>query len=328
MTSISRIRELAKGILIEDPSPVVMHLLLRDVLRIPKGDQQLKLAYKNILQSPLVKVLEGEQWDDGSWDRLHSQNTRSRQKIPTTEWAVERAIKLGLDQSYPMLKRATDYLISVLESGNCHDPPEKNDRWPTGVRLFAGSTLTWIRPDHPAIDDTFEVWQEILRRTFKNGSYEPDEEIRAHQVLTGANVAGSYLRLNNKYTVKLLGSRSNQIPAHLQIAYLKWIRSVSDGLIYLPQALHPPPTVDRPRPIEHWLRSMEILSEFTSFNSTFEDLVSWFWDRQGSNGYWDFGPRLRNNPTLPFSESWRKSTVRKHDWTTRVLLFLRKAMSQ
>jgi hypothetical protein len=240
------------------------------------------------------------------------------------EWAIERATRLGLDQSHPLLKKATDYLISALKSGNVHDRPEKNDRWSTGVRLFAGSTLTWIQPDHPAIDNTFDLWIKVLRRTFKTGSYDPDEEIRAHQALTGASVAGSYLRLNNKYTIKLLGCRSSQIPEHLQIAYLKWIRSLSDGLIYLTQALYPPPTIDRPRPIEHWLRSMEILSEFTVFNSVFEDLVMWFWDQQGSDGFWDFGPRSRTSPAMPLSDSWRKFGARKQDWSTRVLLLLSK----
>jgi hypothetical protein len=311
----------------EDPSQVVTHLLLRDVLRIPKSDQQVKLAYEGILNNAIVTTLEDEQWDDGSWGRLHSQDTQSSQTIPTTEWAVERAIRLGIEASHPMFQRVSDHLISILETGICHDRAEKNDRWDTGVRLFAGSTLSWIQPDHPAIDDTFELWLKILRATFRAETYDPDEEIRAHQSLTGANIKGSYLRLNNKYAVKLLGSRSGRVPEHLQIAYLKWLSSNSEGLIYLQQALHPPPTFDRPRPIERWLTSMEVLSDFTIFSSVFADPVMWIWDKRCDDGYWDLGLRLRNNPALPFSGSWRKSLARKHDWTTRILLFLRTAIN-
>jgi hypothetical protein len=80
-------------------------------------------------------------------------------------------------------------------------PPEKNDRWATGVRLFLASTLSLILPAYPVLDDDRALWLEIVRHTFQSGVYCEDDEIKAHAELTGATVRGSYLVLRGKYQV-------------------------------------------------------------------------------------------------------------------------------
>ncbi len=41
------------------------------------------------------------------------------------------------------------------------DRAEKNDRRPTGWRLFAASTLAQIRPHHPMLDSIWELWLTV-----------------------------------------------------------------------------------------------------------------------------------------------------------------------
>jgi len=100
---------------------------------------------------------------------------------------------LGLDADHLILAKAFSYLAGILETGACRDRPENNDRWPTGVRLFIASTLSKIHPSSPVIDDMWELWAEIPRRTFASGKYDHEAERLVHRELTGIKSKLKYL---------------------------------------------------------------------------------------------------------------------------------------
>ncbi len=74
MGSLSDIRQTAQCLLAEQPDPVVRFLLLRDVLLRPANDPELALAAEQRDASEQVRALYREQWQDGGWGRLHSQD--------------------------------------------------------------------------------------------------------------------------------------------------------------------------------------------------------------------------------------------------------------
>ena len=148
------IRETAERILAEAPDPVVRYRLLRDVLKRPPDDAELAAAHEALLESRWVKELAEAQWQDGSWGRMHTRDYGAKQKIPTTEIGVWRAVELGLDGSHPVLAHAERYLAGVLSGRDeACDPAEINDRWPTGIRLFTASTLAEFDASHAMLDD-------------------------------------------------------------------------------------------------------------------------------------------------------------------------------
>jgi hypothetical protein len=51
--------------------------------------------------------------------------------------------------------------------------------------------------------------------------------------------------------------------------------------------------------------------------------IRWLWEQQVGDGLWDFG-RAAKSVGVPLSESWRRHTARRFDWTTRVLHLLRR----
>ncbi len=204
------------------------------------------------------------------------------------------------------------------------DPPEKNDRWPTGWRLFCAAMLALIQPNLPILDDVWNPWVTIVRRTFASGAYDPGAEIRTHRELTGASVKGSYLVLNNKHTLTLLGSRADALPHDLEAALLTWVWHRKDGIRYLGETLYIPPRRLKPGPLDRWLTSLELLSSFPSWRRFAKDAIQWLWDQQISEGVWDFGRRATNSVALPLSDSWRRKGSRRFDWTTRVLVLLRR----
>jgi hypothetical protein len=323
---ISAIEETASAILVHGPEPVVRFRLLRDVLRRPRGDPQLERARASLDGSPCVQELAREQWPDGGWGAFHSRSTRLKQKIPSTEVGVERALALGLDASHPILQRAAAYIAGIM-SGEIEFPDyyEKNDRWPTGMRLFLASTLSLIQPAHPLLDVDRALWLEIAGRTFRSGVYDEGDEARAHADLTGATVKDSYLVLNGRYQLNVLGSVPGLLARDLEMALLGWLWARPDGIGYLAVRLDRIPPPRRPGPFDRWLASLEMLARlFPTWTEFAAEAVDWLWQQSSEAGCWDFGPRPDSLSDLPLSSSWRSRQNRLFDWTTRVLTLLRR----
>jgi hypothetical protein len=276
-----------------------------------------------MLQSPWILEPENEQREDGSWGRFHSA-MKTKGKIGTTEAAVERGLALGLEASDPIFRATINYLSRLLKGLiDFPDPPERNNRWATGKQLFAASTLARICPTLPILDKTWRLWATIARHSFNSGKYDPEAEIRAHQMLTGASVKDSYLVLNNRYQLALLGSRAAKLSKALENALVEWVWHKKDGVGYLEIPLSNPPCRFTPGMLDRLFTSLELLSYFPSWSIFAGNLIGWLWTKRNDEGFWDFGPRASVSVYFPLSESWRRKRYRQHDWSTRVLALLR-----
>ena len=314
----------ANRILDESPGAVIRFRLLRDVLRRAPEDPELQKAKEALKTSQNIQTLAKEQGEDGGWGAFHSRSTKRRQLIPSTEVGVERGLALGLDESDPILEKAAGYILKIM-TGELDFPDyhEKNDRWNTGMRLFLASTLSLIQPGHPILNRDRELWRSITRRTFESGKYSEGSEIKAHAELTGATVKNSYLVLNNRYTLNILGSRPGILSAELESALLGWLWERPDGIGYLGIPLNREPPL-KTGPLVRWLSSLALLARTFPTSIRFaRPSIEWLWAHQ-QDGTWDFGPRPSSVSFMPLSDNWRERKDRKFDWTTRVLILLRK----
>lgn len=326
MIRVSITEETALRVLEQGPGEIVRYRLLRDVLRRPDDNPALKRAKGRLDLSRCVQELAGEQWEDGGWGPFHSRSTRLKQRIASTEVGVERALALGLDRSHPVLEKAAAHIIDIMEGRRAFpDRHERNDRWKTGMRLFLASTLSLIEPEHEILDQDRELWAEITRRTFRSGEYRGEDEVAAHAQLTGATVKDSYLVLNNRYSLNLLGSVEGLLPAEVEGALLGWLWNRGDGIGYLGGPLRGVPPYEKAGRFDRWLTSLEMLGRlFPRWVDCAQEAVSWIWEQRDEKGCWDFGPRPSYVSVLPLSDSWRRRQDRRFDWTARVLVLLRR----
>lgn len=322
---IEVIEETAYKILEQDPGIIVRYRLLRDVINKAPNCPEILQAKDNLGKSLCIQELGKEQWANGGWGAFHSRSTLLKQKIPSTEVGVERALALGLEASHPVLHRASAYILDIMHGKTPFpDYNERNDRWQTGVRLFLASTLSLIFPDHPDLNGDRELWCEIARRSFQSGRYNEEDEIKAHHDLTGATVKDSYLVLNGMYQLNILGSKPGTISDELERAMLKWLWEKPRGIGYLTVPLNQPPLA-KPGAFDRWLTSLEMLARlFPSWAHFAQSSVEWLWYQKDQEGYWDFGPRPGSISSLPLSDNWRARQNRKFDWTTRILILLGK----
>lgn len=325
LEQLAEIQGIARRILESNPEPVPRYRLMRDVLSLPPEDKELQNARKDLEHCPQVQQLLHEQYDDGSWGPFHSRDSQQKKAIPCTEAGVERALALGLDADHPALQKTRAYIISILE-GKRHFPdrPEKNSRWSTGVRLFLAATLILLQPYHPCLTHQRALWVEICKRTFASGIYSEDAEIRAHLELTGAAVQDSYLVINGKYQLAILGSIPGTLPVETETALLRWLWRRPLGIGYFSVPLKPPPPGAKLAGIDRWLASHELLARgFPSWRAIAREAFDWLWHQRNEKGGWDFGSRPADNIRLPYSKEWRNPHARFIDWTTRVLALLR-----
>jgi len=316
---IDLIQETALKILRQSPDVVVRNKLKFEIL-----DQQgIGQEVFSIDASQHVKTLADEQHDDGSWGRFHSQDSRRKQKFPTTEFAVQRAVHLGIDHAHPILAKAASYIEKVLDQSiPFPDPPESNNRWETGKRLFLASTLSLILPDHPLVTRERSLWLDIASRAFQSGEYCLEDEIAAHAELTGASIKHSYLTLRGKYQLNLIGTHRRKSAFPFEKPLVTWLWEQSEGIGYFTVPLNLPPG-NKPEAVDRWLASLDlILTRFPVGAQQIQPAIQSLLEQQSNDGCWDFGPCPRSSPFLPLSENWRKPNHRKFDWTTRALCIL------
>lgn len=239
---------------------------------------------------------------------------------------IERALALGLDLSHPILHDAAEHVRDImLGKRPFPDRPEVNDRWPTGVRLYLASTLSLIHPRDPMLDTDRQLWLKIARRTFQSGEYRQEDEIQAHATLTGATVKDSYLVLNGKYQLNILGSIHGSLSIDLEHQLLAWLWGLPGGIGYLTMQLNQPPPLEKSGHVDRWLASLELLSRlFPPWGEFASTSIDWLWDQRNDMGYWDFGSRPAWTAYFPLSDNWRRKRDRRFDWTTRILILLRK----
>jgi hypothetical protein len=324
MMKLGTIEETAHRILQEAPDCIVRFRLLRDVIRALPDSNILNIARQEVLSSRWVSELRNEQKEDGGWGRFHSA-MKTKGKVATTEAAVERGLALGLEASDPTFQATIEYLSRLLEGRiGFPDPPERNNRWETGKKLFAAATLARICPTLRVLDETWDLWATIAEQTFAPGRYDGEAEIRAHEMLTGATVKDSYLALNNRYSLALLGSRAASLPRTVENALVDWVWHKSDGVGYLEIPLANPPSRYTAGVLDRLFTSLELLSHFPSTLRLADSMIGWLWKQRNSEGLWDFGSRASFSVYFPLSHDWRSVKQRQHDWSTRVLVLLRR----
>lgn len=260
-------------------------------------------------------------------DSIQGIADRSRKYLrQSMGFGVQRALALGLDLDHPILARTAAYLVRLLKGNiaDFPDQPEKNDRWPTGVRLFTSATLSLLVPDDPVLDDIWDLWLTIDQRTFTSGMYDVDMEVQAHRDLTKASVQNSYLVIGGKYQLALLSARPDLIPQDLEKALLEWLWDKEGGIGYLSVILSSYNRNLSSGELDRWFSSMELLSRFRSWRFLAEEAIQWLWRQRTPDGLWDFDPSVSYSFVLPMSESLYKRTSRIFDWTTRVLILLTK----
>ena len=321
MIDLRSIEEIAISLIEKNPDPVVEYRLFRDVLLKSPSDPIITRSRQQMLHSAGVRELAEAQLRDGSWGRFHSEDTKrergSKPSFKTSEIAIERGLALGLEAHDPVFVKAIEYMTQVLTGeAQWSDCEEKNDRWPSLVRLVTAGTLAIIEPDNPMVISEWNFWYKVAQSSFASGIYSPEAERQAYRELLGIDVPNS--RIITKYALNILAAQSKRLPVGLDERIVSWVWE-NNHISYIGTSLYNPKT----QHLNSWFAAMELLTGFQSWRKYAIDAIEWLVAQRNANGLWDF-PLANKTDYFPLSTNWRKKGVREIDYSLRVLVILRK----
>ncbi len=314
----------AEQLLEMKPDPVPRFRLLRDVLQVNPREAAYREAMQSLEGSKWIALLRDTQLEDSTWGRFHSQDSRLKQPFPTTENAISTALACGLDKDHPILAKALDRVVEYAE-GKCTwpDPAEKHDNplaWDVWVRHFSAAVLAQMDKHHPALDEFWHLWAEVVTASFHSGSYERDVEIKALNRLTNCRMKDP-VPFSRKYPLLILSATGNRLPEELEKKVLGTLLGAPQGIYYVcPGPLNAFPPISS-RYFWSWMQGHALLSRFRSWKSTCADTADWIWSQRTEDGFWDLGGRVSRKPftCFPLSESWKRPENRLIDSSVEIL---------
>jgi hypothetical protein len=233
-----------------------------------------------------VELLKTNQHADGGFGRFHTRDSKLKQKIPTTEHAVNSIKMLDIPRGNSLVDRLCDYMEKILRREiEWPDGFEKNVWYKPAQPLFVASKLSVFGSDCKELTGIFRCWHTVLKEAFSEGEYDKDRANKAAKDLLGCSIDGSYIGLNSVYPMELFGNMEAIIDEELKRNYLKWLRNSGKNICYTNVVLNRVFQND----FSELYRVYFLLSRFSCFKTEFEEELSILKDRRNKDGFWNFG---------------------------------------
>ncbi len=323
----AEIGRLAQQLLDLNPDLSPRLILLRDVLRCPPDDPARMETERQLLASRRVQELSAAQQPDGTWGRFHTQDTAVKGSFPTSEFAIQRALALGLDRHSPILKKAAGFIQAHLQGHTTwSDPPEKHDHpliFPHNIRSVSAAMLALIDNDHPALEPLWRYWAAVVEGAFAGGSYNREAELACHQRLAGIP-SRRYTPCHVLYPLVILSATRQRLPPELEHRLLEFVMHKADGVYYVyERSLAEFPRLEQ-RGFESWFHAQELVSRFACWKEWAPAALNWLWQQRDAQGLWDIPSASGRSFAFPLSESWRRAANRRIDWSVNILRLARR----
>lgn len=311
--------EIAKCLLEKMPDTIPQYILRKDIFCSNLNLSQDVFENNLIEQSKWYKQLASEQWENGSWGRFHTQDTKSavKQKFSTTEAALSRAYDLSLDKNNRMIRDAIHLMERYLQGEEQWlDTNEHHYGFHVAFKTLIAANLSVFIPDHPIVLVKKKICAENIEKAFQNGFL--DESVWEKE----NRLAGDILL--KPYTVYIIWLLQDNpyLPESLQRQYLKYIWYRDEGIYYRTNTPANQVEYLESKRFPVWLTGLETMSRFSLFPE-FMDSGIYF-------HLFNEMLRLKNEDVkLPvstgltghYSENWIKEN-RKNDLLLRILRIL------
>jgi hypothetical protein len=321
------LESLAQRILNLDPDPSPRCLVLRDLLHCSPAETALQIAQRELKGSKWSIELENDQRSDGTWGRFHTQGSQVKSPFPTTEFAIRRALALGLDRRSPILQKTVSFIEAHIQGKTTwSDPPEKHDDpqvFPYNIRSISAAMLAFIEPDHPLLDPFWEKWADLVSAAFASGVYDAQAELARHQQLSGIP-SKRLMPFHLYYPLIILSATRNRLPHQLEEKLLAFLLQKPDGMYYVcNQRLDELPHLEEKK-FTSWLHGQEILARFGGWKAFASQILNWLWHQRNEAGLWDVGSNVAHTYSFPLSESWRRAESRVIDGSVKILCLMQR----
>lgn len=304
-----------------EPDPIPEFILLKEFKGLGPDSREYQNAYDRVCGHRFVKEIESGQNERGFWPPFHGYS----------EDTIKRSLSLGLDKEHPCLRKASYYLVKVLNNEESWDQSEKQDNirwWPEMfVPLVSAAMLSIIDPHHEILEQHRHRWASFAEVAFSQGNYDKQAESKAQH---------DYFGFVTKRTIPAYGYYNLLLLAPTDKAYflsdatdralVDYAMNEIDEIYYVYNRplseLVPIGTEKRDsRDSCHWLRALSLVSQFKGWLKYKERYYEWVLSQRNEEGLWEL-PKKPRRFDFPLSDSWRTRKNRIIDSTIMVLRFL------
>ena len=296
--------------------PVPQYILHKEIMHQSSSGSNIN----KLKESKWYQQLAAEQWDNGSWGRFHSQDTKSplKQKFPTTEAAIRRARELSLEENDGIINKTIRLMERYIQDQEeWLDTNEHHYGFQEAFRTLVAANLSLFIPKHPLVQKKKEIAVDHLTKSLRNGSL--NEEIWEKE---NRNSHELFLRPYMVYIIWLL-QQNDYLDQTMERAFLEYIWYRKEGIYYRTDGPSSDITFLESKSFLTWLTGLESLSDFTLF----PEFMS-----MGASGHLqnEIHRLMYDNVTLPkaspisghYSETWLNKNARRNDLILRILRVL------
>jgi len=277
---------------------------------------------EDLLSSKIIKEITDQQLDDGSWDYFHTLSSRSQTNI-TTENAVRRLLLLGLDKTDEPIRKAFIYMEQFLKKEiDIRDGKEKLSDWNEITDLFAAAWMLEIDNESDIAGEVAHKWAELISLSFSGESFDFIEYSKAFNDIFHVKAGKRVWDIESFHIAAIL---QNRITPDVEEKFVNYILNNDKGIYYV---THRRKLIDLPetfmsRETSRFLYAHNLLSRYSSYKDKCDFVTQWLMENQEDNGFWDLGPKARDNTFFPLSGSWRNPINRKIDSTLYIQKYLK-----
>ena len=272
MTNIEQIKNYLSDTITD---PAQQFIFIKEIVRKDSESIDYIHAYEQLKKTKWYRQLADEQWDDGSWGRFHSQDSKSlvKQTFVTTESALCRARELGVTKDDPLIAKCIKLMEKYIQGNKTWtDNIEKhkdNGKGHMFCRPFmTAARLNMFDSENSAIEPLRCVVVETLKTSFATGCFDGSfweqkvKEYHVPSIVAPGSFYGSMLLQNSK-----------SMDDTLQRQWLEYIWNAKNGIYYLSSVPPSKKQCIEDRQFNEWLCSLELLSGFSLFSDFMKDDV-------------------------------------------------------
>lgn len=247
--------------------PVPKFIMQSDIYKAPTTSPDYIEAYNQMKQSKWYRELADEQWEDGSWGRFHSMDSKvsAKQRFATTEIALRRARELSLTKEDAIIAKCIKLMEQYVNGEKTwtdkieqhHDGGKSHLR----ARLYiTAANINLFDPDNPVVKSKQDDVVRTLKIALSKGYFDEVAWEQENRTYNGPCFSGW-----NAYPLMLLYN-AYSLEDEIQRQYLDYIWHRKEGIYYLTGF----PISDKihleDKRFHLWLTALGYLSDFSLFS--------------------------------------------------------------
>lgn len=237
--------------------PIPRYIFKKEILH--ENVEELK---ETVRDSKWYKQLKAEQWENGSWGRFHTQDTKmaNKQKFVTTESALRRAKELSLEKEDEIVHNAIQLLVRYInDEEDWLDVEEHHYGFRTALKAMMAANISLFEPRHPLVQIRKKVCAQNIAKAFANDSL--DEDVWENENRKSDDIL---LRSYMLHVIWLL-QNNDFLDMETEQKYLDYIWNREEGIYYCTSfPLYKPQTLES-KQFLYWLSGLESVCDFTLF---------------------------------------------------------------